>query len=64
MRDPRWHPFKALGDEKGICKELIDVEDERLKNLKNEYGEQVFNAVSYGISGKIARPSERGSIII
>lgn len=38
-------------DEKGNCKiqELIYVEDERLKNLKDEYGEQVFNAVSLAL---------------
>lgn len=29
--------------------ELIYVEDERLKNLKDEYGEQVFNAVSLAL---------------
>lgn len=30
--------------------EIIDVEDEKLKSLKNEYGEQVYNAVASALS--------------
>lgn len=50
LRDPSWHPFKVLVDKEGNCKEIIDVEDEKLKSLKNEYGEQVYNAVASALS--------------
>lgn len=50
LRDPNWHPFKVLVDKEGNCKEIIDVEDEKLKSLKNEYGEQVYNAVALALS--------------
>ncbi|KAK2642937.1 hypothetical protein Ddye_024700 [Dipteronia dyeriana] len=47
IKDPTWHPFKILVDMEGNCKEiLLDVEDETLKFLKNEYGEEVCNAVT------------------
>lgn len=46
LRDPNWHPFKILVDKEGNCKEIIDVEDQKLKSLKNEYGEEVHNAVA------------------
>ncbi|KAK3206272.1 hypothetical protein Dsin_020318 [Dipteronia sinensis] len=46
IKDPTWHPFKILVDMEGNCKEILpDVEDETLKFLKYEYGEEVCNAV-------------------
>ncbi|CAH8255885.1 unnamed protein product [Arabidopsis lyrata] len=32
-----WHPFK--------CVEVVDEEDEKLKNLREEWGEEVQNAI-------------------
>ncbi|CAH2067952.1 unnamed protein product [Thlaspi arvense] len=42
LKDPAWHPFKrvVIGEE-----EVIDEEDEKLKNLSHEWGEDVKNAV-------------------
>ncbi|TXG46643.1 hypothetical protein EZV62_027857 [Acer yangbiense] len=31
-------------------KEIIDEEDDKLKNLKREYGEQVYNAVTIALN--------------
>ncbi|KAL5580761.1 hypothetical protein UlMin_013203 [Ulmus minor] len=45
LRDPSWHPFKIF-TENGKSTEIIDEEDEKLKNLKNEYGEEVYKAVT------------------
>lgn len=44
MKDTTWHPFKHIA-EKGTNKEVIDEEDERLGELKNEVGEEAYNAV-------------------
>ncbi|PIA60287.1 hypothetical protein AQUCO_00300056v1 [Aquilegia coerulea] len=41
LRNPEWHPFKING-----CEEIIDDEDEKLKGLKRDYGDDVYNAVT------------------
>lgn len=45
LRDPSWHPFRIIEDDAGQAKEIIDENDEMLKNLKNEYGDEVHKAV-------------------
>ncbi|XP_039161305.1 factor of DNA methylation 4 isoform X2 [Eucalyptus grandis] len=45
LRDPGWYPFKGITEGENR-KEIIDEEDEKLKALKDEYGEDVFKAVS------------------
>ncbi|KAJ0020631.1 hypothetical protein Pint_32385 [Pistacia integerrima] len=50
LRDPSWHPFKIIVDIDGNYKELVDLEDEKLKNLKNEYGEEVVDAVTTALT--------------
>ncbi|QCE01232.1 hypothetical protein DEO72_LG7g2527 [Vigna unguiculata] len=44
IKDPGWHPFKITIIE-GKDQEIIDNEDEKLKALKNEFGEGVYKAV-------------------
>ncbi|KAI9081871.1 hypothetical protein K1719_036133 [Acacia pycnantha] len=46
LGDPSWHPFKNVEDERGNLKEVINEEDEKLKALKNEHGDEVFKAVT------------------
>ncbi|XP_061340670.1 factor of DNA methylation 4-like [Gastrolobium bilobum] len=46
LRDPSWHPFKVLLDEAGNAKEILDEEDEKLRTLKDEFGDEVFGAVA------------------
>ncbi|XP_021734618.1 protein INVOLVED IN DE NOVO 2-like [Chenopodium quinoa] len=41
-----WHPFKAILCDGVIIKEDIDMEDERLKNLKDEWGEDLCYTVT------------------
>nr|XP_011461209.1 PREDICTED: factor of DNA methylation 4 isoform X1 [Fragaria vesca subsp. vesca] len=45
LADPNWHPFKIITDEAGRSKEIIDDEDEKLAGLKNELGDDVYQAV-------------------
>ncbi|XP_023519693.1 protein INVOLVED IN DE NOVO 2-like [Cucurbita pepo subsp. pepo] len=45
LRDPSWHPFRIIEDDGGQAKEIIDENDEMLKNLRNEYGDEVYKAV-------------------
>ncbi|XP_062015610.1 factor of DNA methylation 4-like [Rosa rugosa] len=45
LADPNWHPFKIITDKEGRHKEIIDEEDEKLASLKNELGDEVFQAV-------------------
>ncbi|KAA8549275.1 hypothetical protein F0562_000959 [Nyssa sinensis] len=46
-RDPSWHPFKIITvDGSEEPKEIIDEEDKKLRELKNEYGDEVFLAVT------------------
>ncbi|KAL9226603.1 hypothetical protein vseg_002395 [Gypsophila vaccaria] len=44
LRDPEWHPFKVIGVD-GDHKEVINEDDEKLRELKREWGEDVCNAV-------------------
>ncbi|CAK8539317.1 unnamed protein product [Lathyrus sativus] len=44
LKDPDWHPFKIVIIQ-GKHQEVIDDEDEKLKELKNEMGEEVQGAV-------------------
>ncbi|XP_050290900.1 factor of DNA methylation 3-like isoform X2 [Quercus robur] len=45
LRDHSWHPFKTVMGEDGKTVEIIDEEEERLKGLKDEYGEELYKAV-------------------
>ncbi|XP_071734516.1 protein INVOLVED IN DE NOVO 2-like [Rutidosis leptorrhynchoides] len=46
LRDPSWHPIKVITDDNGKSKEIIDENDEKLKGLKRDYGEDVYKAVA------------------
>ncbi|KAI3423655.1 XS domain-containing protein [Psidium guajava] len=63
LRDSDWYPFKVITDGEQP-KRIIDEEDEKLKALKVEYGDEVFKAVSkaleemneYNASGRYTVP--------
>ncbi|CAA0807614.1 Factor of DNA methylation 4 [Striga hermonthica] len=47
LRDANWHPFKIVTDKDGkTMKAIVDEEDGRLQCLRNEFGEEAFQAVS------------------
>ncbi|KEH39444.1 XH/XS domain protein [Medicago truncatula] len=46
LKDPSWHPFKVVTDKDGKSKEILDGEDEKLKSLKDEFGDEVHDAVA------------------
>ncbi|KAL5709585.1 hypothetical protein ACHQM5_020257 [Ranunculus cassubicifolius] len=58
IANPQWHPFRISS----TGREEIDPEDEKLRSLKEEWGEKVFDAVStslfemneYNASGRYA----------
>ncbi|CAN1257502.1 Factor of DNA methylation 1 [Linum perenne] len=45
LTDPHWHPFKhqCIQDQQ---QEVIDEDDEKLKQLRNEYGKVAYDAVT------------------
>ncbi|XP_031108827.1 protein INVOLVED IN DE NOVO 2 [Ipomoea triloba] len=45
LRDPGWHPIKVVTVD-GKPKYVIDAEDEKLNDLKKNYGEEVCKAVT------------------
>ncbi|KAK3005123.1 hypothetical protein RJ639_017847 [Escallonia herrerae] len=49
LRDPEWHPFRVINVD-GKHQEVIDDQDERLKDLKKEFGDEVFKAVTTALS--------------
>ncbi|KAL5703599.1 hypothetical protein ACHQM5_022128 [Ranunculus cassubicifolius] len=63
IRDPAWHPFRMINTDDGI-KEIIDEEDDKLKGLKTEYKDEVYDAVvkalmemnEYNSSGRFVVP--------
>ncbi|CAN0837456.1 Protein INVOLVED IN DE NOVO 2 [Linum grandiflorum] len=50
LKDPDWHPFKVVMVEDGKHKEVIDDKDERLKELKEEVGEEAYEAVASALT--------------
>ncbi|CAI8611722.1 unnamed protein product [Vicia faba] len=46
LRDPSWHPFKIVTDKEGNSKEILDENDEKLKSLRDELGDEVHDAVT------------------
>ncbi|KAM2056903.1 hypothetical protein FF2_029147 [Malus domestica] len=46
LADSSWYPFKMSMDPSGVAKQTIDEKDDKLKNLKHEYGVHVYNAVT------------------
>ncbi|XP_057480864.1 factor of DNA methylation 4-like isoform X1 [Actinidia eriantha] len=45
LRDPSWHPFKIV-TRSDKAKEIIDEDDEKLRDLKNEFGDEVYSDVT------------------
>ncbi|CAN6804288.1 hypothetical protein Bca4012_100242 [Brassica carinata] len=64
LKDSGWYPFKRVGTEDKM-KEVVDEEDEQLKSLREEWGEEVLEAVKtaleelneYNPSGRYSVPA-------
>ncbi|TYI62763.1 hypothetical protein E1A91_D10G270300v1 [Gossypium mustelinum] len=70
VQDPKWHPFKKINIRGNLHTpiaqktEIIDKDDEKLKELRNEYGDTAYEAVStalmemneYNASGRYLVP--------
>ncbi|KAF9686256.1 hypothetical protein SADUNF_Sadunf03G0139900 [Salix dunnii] len=44
LKNPAWHPFKVI-DVDGNAKQILNEEDEELRNLKQEWGDVIYIAV-------------------
>ncbi|CAK9135624.1 unnamed protein product [Ilex paraguariensis] len=49
LRDPDWHPFKVINVD-GKHQGVIDSEDEKLKGVKKEFGDEVYKAVTTALT--------------
>ncbi|PHT47593.1 Factor of DNA methylation 1 [Capsicum baccatum] len=64
IKDPDWHPFKTIMIDESNVERVIDENDEALRNLKEEYGDEIWDAVTaalkeieeYNPSGRYAVP--------
>ncbi|EEF35059.1 factor of DNA methylation 1 [Ricinus communis] len=66
LKDSSWQPFKIVPDAEveGKVNEIVDEEDEKLQNLKLEWGDEIYNAVvtalkeinEYNASGRYITP--------
>ncbi|XP_057787842.1 factor of DNA methylation 5-like [Salvia miltiorrhiza] len=45
LKDPQWRPFWNIEDDTGNLKEVVDEEDETLRGLKHDWGDEVYNAI-------------------
>ncbi|CAL5200158.1 unnamed protein product [Lathyrus oleraceus] len=46
VRDSSWHPYKIVTDKEGNPKEILDENDEKLKSLRDELGDEVYDSVA------------------
>ncbi|KAL4628564.1 hypothetical protein ACB092_05G248400 [Castanea dentata] len=44
LKNPKWHPFKVV-EVNGNPQEILDEDDEKLQNLKQEWGVQIYVVV-------------------
>ncbi|GAV72375.1 XH domain-containing protein [Cephalotus follicularis] len=44
LKNPEWHPFKIVEIE-GTPVEIVNEDDEKLRSLKVEWGNEIYNAV-------------------
>ncbi|KAK1441459.1 hypothetical protein QVD17_07368 [Tagetes erecta] len=49
LRDPNWHPFKVI-TVNGKSQRAIDENDENLRGLKRDHGEEVYKAVATALT--------------
>ncbi|XP_011073344.1 factor of DNA methylation 1 [Sesamum indicum] len=49
LKNPEWHPFQIIEDEKGNHQSLIKEDDELLQGLKEEWGDAVYDAVTVAL---------------
>lgn len=49
LRDPNWHPFRVVTVD-GKSQGIIDEQDEKLIDLKREYGDEVYKAVTTALT--------------
>ncbi|KAK9998632.1 hypothetical protein SO802_018235 [Lithocarpus litseifolius] len=52
IKDTSWHPFKIVMDKEGNQVKIIDEDDEKLKGLKDEYGDKLYEAVTTALTEK------------
>ncbi|KAK6139550.1 hypothetical protein DH2020_026696 [Rehmannia glutinosa] len=45
LKNPEWHPFKIVEDENGNAQRILKEDDELLRGLKDEWGDEVHDAV-------------------
>lgn len=46
IKDSDWHPFKTFMVDESKAEKVIDENDEALKKLKEEWGDEIYNAVT------------------
>ncbi|KAL8474440.1 hypothetical protein ACS0TY_030340 [Phlomoides rotata] len=46
LKNPEWHPFRVVEDAKGNTQNVLKEDDELLVDLKEEWGDEVFDAVA------------------
>lgn len=64
IKDPDWHPFKTIMIDESNVERVIDENDEELGKLKQEFGDEIYDAVTvalkeieeYNPSGRYAIP--------
>ncbi|KAH6831500.1 XH/XS domain-containing protein [Perilla frutescens var. hirtella] len=49
LKNPEWHPFRVVEDSKGNAQNVLKEDDELLVGLKEEWGDEVYEAVAIAL---------------
>ncbi|KAG8379731.1 hypothetical protein BUALT_Bualt07G0119900 [Buddleja alternifolia] len=62
IKNPDWHPFRVVEDDKG-AEYVVKEDDEMLNGLKEEWGDEIYTAVTTAIKDNLEYNASGGYVV-